>query len=83
MRCAKCPLFTSWNTENDRGEACGSFGDDCDAPFLYLDKKGNIAGCYIDRHFIEHRAAEYDEEFERRVRYFLEEVKKREAGKPF
>lgn len=25
MRCAACPLFTSWNNESDRGEACGLF----------------------------------------------------------
>lgn len=53
MKCNKCPLFTSWNNESDRGEACGLFGDAWDNAFQYEDKDGNIVGCYIDRHFIE------------------------------
>ena len=53
MKCAGCPLFSWWNNESDRGEACGLFGDGWDSPFQYEDKDGNIVGCYIDRHFIE------------------------------
>lgn len=61
MRCAGCPLFTSWNNESDRGEACGLFGDGWDSPFQYEDKIGNIVGCYIDRHFIEKTDEKYQE----------------------
>lgn len=53
MKCAKCPLYTSWNNESDRGEACGLFGDGWDSPFQYEDKYGSVVGCYIDRHLIE------------------------------
>lgn len=61
MRCAGCPLFTSWNNENDRGEACGLFGDGWDSPFQYEDKDGAIVGCYIDRHFIEKTDEKFQE----------------------
>ena len=61
MKCAGCPLFTSWNNESDRGEACGLFGDGWDSQFQYEDKDGNIVGCYIDRHFIEKVEREFDE----------------------
>ena len=77
MKCANCPLFISWNTENDRGEACGIFGDAWDNAFQYEDKNRNVVGCYIDRHFIEKRDAEYEKELERRVEYFLEQEEKR------
>lgn len=73
MRCANCPLFTSWNNECDRGAACGLFGDGWDSPFQYEDKHGTIVGCYIDKHFIEKRDAEYERELENRVKYFLQE----------
>lgn len=71
MRCAKCPLFTSWNTENDRGECCGIFGDDWSSPFQYEDKDGAIIGCYIERHFIEKRDAEYEQELLNRYEYYI------------
>ena len=61
MKCARCPLFTSWNNESDRGEACGLFGDAWDSPFQYEDKDGTIIGCYIDRHFIEKTDREFEE----------------------
>ena len=61
MRCASCPLFTSWNNESDRGEMCGLFGDGWDSPFQYEDKDGAIVGCYIDRHFIEKTDEKYQE----------------------
>lgn len=73
MKCANCPLFTSWNNESDSGEDCGLFGDSWDNAFQYEDKDGNIVGCYIDRNFILRRDAEYEAELERRVQYFLEE----------
>jgi len=59
MKCAKCPLFHSWNNENDSGESCGLFGDGWDNPLQYEDKEGATQGCYVDRHYIEKRDAEY------------------------
>ena len=65
MKCAGCPLFTSWNNESDCGEACGLFGDGWDSPFQYEDKDGNIVGCYIDRHFIEKTDEAYQRDRDR------------------
>ena len=62
MKCANCPLFSSWNNESDRGENCGLFGDGWDSDFQYEDKEGAIVGCYIDRHFIEKVDAKYVEQ---------------------
>lgn len=59
MKCSKCPLYSCWNNENDRGESCGLFGDAWDSRFQYEDKEGNIVGCYIDRHLIEKADEEY------------------------
>ena len=73
MRCAKCPLFSSWNNENDRGETCGLFGDAWDNDLQYEDKDGNVIGCYICRTFIEKRDAEFERELENRVKWFLEQ----------
>lgn len=53
MKCANCPLFSSWNNENDRGESCGLFGDSWDNRLQYEDKDGTTIGCYVDRHYIE------------------------------
>lgn len=61
MKCARCPLYTSWNTESDRVEMCGIFGDGWDSPFQYEDSEGTIIGCYIDRHFIEKTNNEFVE----------------------
>lgn len=61
MKCARCPLYTSWNNESDSGEACGLFGDAWDNPLQYEDKEGAIVGCYVDRHFIERADREYDD----------------------
>lgn len=52
MKCRKCPLYSCWSNENDRGERCGLFGDGWDSQFQYEDKEGAIVGCYIDRHYI-------------------------------
>jgi len=73
MKSSNCPLFSSWNTENDRGESCGLFGDSWDDAFQYEDAEGNTIGCYIDRHYIEKRDAEYEKELENRVKYFLKQ----------
>lgn len=61
MKCARCPLYTSWNNESDSGEACRLFGDAWDNPLQYEDKEGAIVGCYVDRHFIERSDREYDD----------------------
>ena len=53
MKCSKCPLYSCWSNESDRGESCGLFGDAWDSQFQYEDKEGTIVGCYIDRHYIE------------------------------
>jgi len=42
VKCAKCPLFTSWNNESDRGESCGLFGDSWDNVLQYEDKEGKF-----------------------------------------
>ena len=50
MRCNNCPLFSSWNTESDRGEACAIFGEDWGNRFQYEDKEAKeIVGCYIEK----------------------------------
>lgn len=79
MRCAGCPLYSSWSNESDSGEACGLFGDGWDSPFQYEDKIGNIIGCYIDRHYIkkvdEEIAEHYAKEAASLEAWFLEERK--------
>ena len=70
MRCAKCPLFTSWSNESDWGEACGIFGDAWDSPLQYEDKEGNIQGCYIDRHYIEKTDERYIEHLKQEAAWF-------------
>ena len=53
MRCNRCPLFSSWNNESDRGEACAIFGDDWGNRFQYENKEGTeIVGCYIEKAYI-------------------------------
>ena len=53
MRCNNCPLFSSWNTESDRGEACAIFGEDWGNRFHYEDKEAKeIVGCYIEKAYI-------------------------------
>ena len=53
MRCNNCPLFSSWNTESDRGEACAIFGEDWGNRFQYEDKEAKgIVGCYIEKAYI-------------------------------
>jgi hypothetical protein len=53
MRCSKCPLFSSWNNESDKGEACAIFGEDWGNRFQYENKEATeIVGCYIDKAYI-------------------------------
>ena len=72
MKCAKCPLFTSWNNESDRGESCGLFGDSWDNVLQYEDKKGAIQGCYVDKHFIEKTDRKYLEHLEQDAAAYME-----------
>lgn len=75
MKCANCPLFSSWNNESDKGESCGLFGDSWDSALQYEDKDGNIVGCYIDRHYIE----QTDERYMKHLEEFVESFKAEEA----
>lgn len=75
MKCAKCPLFSSWNNESDRGERCGLFGDGWDSDFQYEDKDGAIVGCYIDRHFIEKTDAKYVAHLEQEAALWMDWLK--------
>ena len=74
-------MFTSWNNESDKGEACGLFGDGWDSPFQYEDKDGAIVGCYIDWHYIEKTDEKYQEhllqEAESWEAWMLEQEKER------
>lgn len=72
MKCANCPLFTSWNNESSRGESCGLFGDGWDHPFQYEDKEGTTIGCYVDRHYIENVADAFEKHLEEEVTAWLE-----------
>ena len=72
MKCAKCPLFSSWNNENDKGEACGLFGDGWDDPLQYEDKDGTTIGCYVDRHYIEKVDEQYAEHLEQEAANYIE-----------
>ena len=73
MECYNCPLFSSWNTENDRGEQCGLFGDSWDNPLQYENADGEVIGCYVDRHYIEKRDAEYCKYLEEMTQAYWED----------
>lgn len=72
MKCAKCPLFSSWNNESDKGEACGLFGDGWDDRLQYEDKDGTTIGCYVDRHYIEKVDKQYVEHLEQEAADYIE-----------
>ena len=76
MRCANCPLFQSWNNENDSGEACAIFGDDWGNRFQYEDKHGDIIGCYIEKAYINKIEKQIEEYHEEAVKNFLEQEMK-------
>ena len=81
MKCANCPLYSFWNNESDKGEACGLFGDSWDSPFQYEDKKsGAIVGCYIDRHYIEQSDQRYLEQLEKTASVMWFDEDKYELG---
>jgi len=80
MKCNKCPLFYSWNNENDSGECCGLFGDGWDNRLQYEDKDGAIQGCYVDRHYIERVDREYVEHLEKEAAYYEELMRRGNDG---
>lgn len=76
MRCCNCPLFSSWNNESDRGEACGIFGDGWDSPFQYENKEGTeIIGCYIEKEYIDKVEKNVCEYYESMVKIAEESMK--------
>lgn len=75
MKCAKCPLFTSWSNESDRGESCGLFGDAWDNSLQYEDKNGDVVGCYVDRHYIAKADREYIDHLEREGETWIDDWK--------
>lgn len=74
MRCAKCPLFSSWNNENGSGELCAFFGDDWGHPMQYEDKDGTIVGCYIMPKGVEEFDKYRDREMERMTEYMVKNL---------
>lgn len=81
MKCAHCPLYSAWSTENDRGESCGLFGDGWDNSLQYENKEGEIQGCYVDRHYIEKVDKRYTEHLEQEAEYYLEYFRRNEQEK--
>ena len=61
MRCANCPLFERYESEDGCYENCGLFGDGWDNPLQYDDKEGTTIGCYVEKCFIVKTAKRYDE----------------------
>ena len=71
MKCNKCPLYSSWNNENDKGEECKIFGDSWDSPFQYYNDEGAITGCYIEKAFIDKVELRIEQECLAYVDYML------------
>lgn len=76
MKCNNCPLFSSWNNESDRGEACGIFGDDWGNDFQYEDEHGAVIGCYLERCYINKVEMRIEEQHEEMVKDFVEKQRK-------
>ena len=74
MKCANCPLFSSWNNENDRGEQCGLFGDDWSDPLMREDANGTVIGCYVDRHYIEKVNQRYLDHLEKMANSYFDDT---------
>ena len=80
MRCARCPLYRSWNNESDSGESCGLFGDGWDSQFQYEDKNGTTQGCYIDRHYIDKADNDYTDYLDRMVDAMVKDLECSDGG---
>ena len=83
MKCVRCPLFTWWNNESDKGESCGLFGDGWDNPLQYEDKDGNTIGCYVDRNYIEKADSEYHKHLDQEVDAWLEQEERKKNRLPY
>lgn len=64
MRCAKCPLYAVYESEDECYEVCGMFGDGWDDRLQYEDKDGTTIGCYVEKAYILNRAKQIDEQTE-------------------
>lgn len=82
MKCAKCPLFSYYQSEDESYEVCGLFGDSWEDPLQYEDKEGTVIGCYIERCYIERFAKKIDEELERMTDAIYHDTKKRDEEEP-
>ena len=69
MRCAHCPLFDRYESEDGSYEVCGLFGDEWNDRFQYEDKEGTTIGCYVEKCYITKRAKEADEHIETMANY--------------
>lgn len=65
MRCANCPLYSSWDNEYDCGESCGLFGDAWESRFQYRDKDETVQGCYIEKAYIDKVDRELSDYYEK------------------
>lgn len=70
MKCDRCPLFSHWDNESDRGESCRLFGDGWGSQFQYENDNG-IVGCYIDKNYIKKVEKDIDEARRRYVDWQL------------
>lgn len=73
MKCNICPLYSEWNNESDKGEACAIFGDGWDSQFQYEDKNGTVVGCYLDKHYIKKAEIARDKYYESMTQQFIDE----------
>ena len=71
MKCVICPLYSCWDNESDKGEACAIFGDDWSSRFQYEDKNGTTVGCYLDKHYIQKVERERDRYYESMAESFI------------
>lgn len=70
MKCANCPLYTRYESEDDCYEVCGLFGDDWTHRFQYEDKEGTTVGCYIEKCYIVKKAKQIEERMDKVATYF-------------
>ena len=74
MKCANCPLYSSWNNENDSGESCAIFGDSWDNDMQYEDKDGTTIGCYLHKVYIKKVEKRIDEYYESMAKAYTESL---------
>lgn len=76
MRCAYCPLYSYYESEDGCYANCGLFGDGWDNRLQYEDKHGTTIGCYVEKCYIVIVAKEYDEYIETMAEGMAEMLKK-------